>query len=54
MLTREEFNELIRAHDNAVMSAMLRKERNRPKADYDEACILAVTTTEDIWNAINR
>lgn len=54
MITREEFDRLLDEHADAVMSAMLRKERNRPKPDYDEACIRVVRTAEALWIAVSK
>lgn len=54
MITRKEFDRLMQEHDNAVMSAMLRHERDRPKAEYDEACARAVETADALWSAISQ
>lgn len=52
MITHAQFDELLSAHDDAVMAAILRKERNRPKEEYDEACVRVVNTANALWAAI--
>jgi hypothetical protein len=52
MITRQEFDRLLQEHDDAVMAAILRAERDRPKADYDEACTRVIRTADALWTAI--